>query len=425
MGAPEESGRRRGRRRSAALSAWSRRVTLIAALLLAACGRRAGPPAPGVRTGLDVLAAGGFAALRGRRVGVIANPTSVARDLRPLAELVAAAPGVTLVAIFGPEHGASGASTAGAHVGDATDERTGVPVYSLYGQARRPTPDMLRGVDLLLFDMQEVGARPYTYLSTLVESLGAAAEAGIDFWVLDRPAPLFADAVEGPVLEPAFESFVGPHAIPLRHGLTIGEFARLANAERNLGARLRVVPLEGYRRDLAFADAGLLWIAPSPNLPTLDAAFAYAGMVLLEGTNLSEGRGTTRPFQIAGAPWLDGVALAGELAAAGLGGATFRPLRFVPWDSKHEGVECGGVEVHIMERRTYRSVATAVALIAGARKLHPGEFAFRPETFDRLAGTASLREAIERGEAVSAITASWEPALKEYLERRKSFLLYP
>jgi uncharacterized protein YbbC (DUF1343 family) len=358
-------------------------------------------------------------------VGVITNPTGADRSLERIVDLIAAADGVKLVAIFGPEHGIAGAAGAGDAVGSSVDARTGVPVHSLYGETRRPTRAMLDGIDLLVFDMQDAGARTYTYLSTLVEALGAASEAGIPLWVLDRPAPLFADIVEGPVLEAGRESFVGPHTLALRHGLTPGEFARMVNEERGLRADLQVVAMEGYARDTPYEAFGMVWVAPSPNLPTLDAAFVYAGMVLLEGTNLSEGRGTARPFQLVGAPWIDGDRLARSLRALALPGCALRAARFVPSASKHAGVECEGIDLHVTDRRAFQPVATAVALLLAVRAAHPDRLEIRKDAFDRLAGTPTLREAIEAGTPLAGITAGWRPALEEYSRRRERFLLYP
>jgi uncharacterized protein YbbC (DUF1343 family) len=284
---------------------------------------------------------------------------------------------------------------------------------------------MLTGVDVVLYDIQDVGARTYTYLSTLIEVLLAAAERGIEVWVLDRPNPAGADIVEGPVLESAERSFVGPHEVALRHGLTVGEFALLANRERGIGARLRVVAMEGYSRALPFEATGLSWVSPSPNIPTVDTAFVYSGMVLLEGTNLSEGRGTTRPFRLVGAPWIDGEALVLRLRAEGIPGARLQAARFRPSASKFSGEDCRGIELHVTDRRAFRAVATAVRFLCAVRDLHPGKLQFHRETFDRLAGTESLRAAIESGADAESIVASWRSALETYLERRARVLLYP
>jgi uncharacterized protein YbbC (DUF1343 family) len=399
------------------------------ALVLAACAvtletsvtSERGDP---VRSGLDVLADGAFAPLAGRRVALVTNATGVDRSLRSGVDALASAQGVELRVIFSPEHGVRGESEAGSHVGDGRDERTGIPIHSLYGATRRPTCESFLGADVVLFDIQDVGVRTYTYASTLVEVLWAAAACGIEVWVLDRPVPIGADIVEGPVLEPARRSFVGAHTVALRHGLTMGEFARLVDVEAGIGANPRVIELEGYRRSMTFEETGLVWVPPSPNIPTVETALVYTGTVLIEGTNLSEGRGTTRPFHRVGAPWLDARAVVDSLGAAGLPGALFRAIAFTPTFSKFRGESCSGVEIHVTDRRAYRPVATAVALIAAVRALHPDRLELDASTFDRLAGTSTLREAILRGESYERIEEGWEATLDEYLERRERVLIY-
>ncbi|MBI4586356.1 MAG: DUF1343 domain-containing protein [Planctomycetes bacterium] len=398
-------------------------------LVLAAAGcagRSSGTYRSGeVAMGLDRLVEEQFRSLRGKRVGVVANPTAVDREMRSLPDLLQEAEEVRLAALFGPEHGLGGAAEAGVQVGDGRDPRTGVPVYSLYGPHRKPTPAMLQGLDVLLYDLQDVGVRAYTYLSTLVGVLEGAAAAGIEVWVLDRPDPLGGELLEGPMLEKERESFVGPHPLPLRYALTAGEFALLVNRERGIGARLRVVPCAGWRRSRRLDPAEGAWVAPSPNLPSPRTALLYAGLVLLEGTNLSEGRGTARPFQLFGAPWLAAEEVAAALNRERLPGARFRAASFVPTFSKYQGEGCRGIEVHVLEPESFRPVLAAVAVIAAVRRRHPQEFRFHPEAFDRLAGTAALREALERGEEARAIARSWEKDLEAFRERRQPFLLYP
>jgi uncharacterized protein YbbC (DUF1343 family) len=376
------------------------------------------------RTGLEVLEAEGFQSLRGKRVAVLTNPSGVTRDLRSTVDLVAAAEGVELAAIFAPEHGFSGVHAAGEKVGDARDPQGGVPVHSLYGATRRPSPEMLTGVDVVLFDVQDIGVRTYTYLSTLLEVLTAAASAGVEVWVLDRPVPIGADRVEGPVLEAGAESFVGAHTVALRHGLTAGEFALLVNDERRIGARLKVVAMQGYRREARFEDLGLPWVPPSPNIPTPATALVYAGTVLVEGTNLSEGRGTAQPFQLVGAPWLDGRRLAAELNRLRLPGVRFRAASFRPAASKYAGEDCSGIAFHVTDADAFEPVEAAVALLSTVRRLHPDELQFRAESFDRLAGGPRLRETIEGGKAAREIAAEWQEGLRAYVERRRGYLLY-
>ena len=384
--------------------------------------RTAAPPR--VRTGLDVLQAEGFARLRGKRVGLVTNASGVDGRLRPASELIARAPGVTLAAIFAPEHGFGGSLPAGAAVGDARDPVTGAAVFSLYGATRKPGAAMLRGIDLLLFDIQDVGARTYTYLSTLRGVLEAGAEAGIPVLVLDRPDPTGGEIADGPVLEPGRESFVGPHTIALRQGMTPGEMARMMNEERGIGARLEVVPLQGWRRGMSFPATGLPWVAPSPNIPTPGTAFLFPGFVLLEATNLSEGRGTTRPFRLFGAPWLDARRVAEELNRLGLDGVLFRATEFTPTESKHKGERCAAIEVHLTDPRRFRAAVAAAAVISVVRRLHPDELKVDADVFDRLAGTVALRLAIFRGDSPEAIAASWAGPLEEFRKRRERFLLY-
>jgi uncharacterized protein YbbC (DUF1343 family) len=398
---------------------------LLLGALAAGCAPAAVAPAAPATSGLDRLVEEGFASLRGKQVGVVTNQSGVDRRLRHIADLLRAAPGVRLQALFGPEHGVRGMAQAGAAVADALDPQTGVPVYSLYGERRKPICEQLRGLDCLLFDLQDVGVRTYTYLSTLVLCLEAAAECGVEIWVLDRPNPLGGVRVEGPVLEKAQESFVGCHPLPLRHGLTIGEFARLVNEERGIGARLRVVPLSGWRREPALSGAAGPWVAPSPNLPAPMSALLYAGFVLLEGTSLSEGRGTTRPFQLFGAPWLDAAAMVRALEAMDLPGGRFRATGFVPTFSKHQGEACQAVEVHVEDPEAFRPVLTACAALAAAARLHPGDFTFHAATFDRLAGTARLRESLMAGEDPRALERQWESGLEDYRRRVGPFLIYP
>ncbi len=411
----------------------------LAPALLAACtvggggtprsGARDLPPDSAPRraevlTGLEVLRSRGFADLRGKRVGLVTNGSGVDRELRSTADLLAGADGVELKAIFAPEHGFRGALEAGAQVADQLDPATGVPVHSLYGAVRSPTPEMLQGIDVLVYDIQDVGARTYTYLSTLRGCLEAAAEKGIEAWVLDRPDPLGGAATEGPVLEERFESFVGPHTIPLRYGMTAGEFARMVNEERRIGARLRVVPLRGWRRGMTFAESGLPWVPPSPNIPTADTCLLFPGFVLLEGTNLSEGRGTTRPFKLFGAPWLDARSAARELSRLDLPGVHFRATEFTPSDSKHRGAVCGAVEVHVTDPSAFRAGLTAVAVLSVVHRLHPEKLELKDAAFDRLAGGEALRRAILRGDPPKEIAASWSAGLAAFEKRRQAYLIY-
>ena len=297
---------------------------------------------PHVHTGLDVFLQEGLPALAGRRVGLITNPTGIDRQFRSSVDLLRQSAEIDMVALFGPEHGVRGDVQAGVRVQTAVDRRTGLPIHSLYGETQRPSPSMLAGLDSLIFDIQDIGVRYATYISTMAYAQAAAAEAGLMFVVFDRPNPL-GSPIDGNLLDPAFASFVGVHPLPVLHGLTTGELARLLAAERGWPAPL-VVAMQGWQHGLWFDQTGLPWVQPSPNLPTLDAVTLYGGTCLIEGTNLSEGRGTTRPFELIGAPWIDPFRAAEELQRREIPRVTFRPAYFTPTFSKHAGVACGGVQ---------------------------------------------------------------------------------
>ncbi|MBE0569413.1 MAG: DUF1343 domain-containing protein [Deltaproteobacteria bacterium] len=389
-----------------------------------------------VSSGLDVLAGRKFAPLRGLSVGLICNPTSVDRTLRHAADLFHEARGMRLAALFGPEHGIRGDAQYMAAVGDERDRRTGVRIHSLYGNrpgSLRPAAAMLAGLDALVFDIQDVGARYYTYQATMLFCMEAAAKAKIGFFVLDRPNPIGGLAVEGPALRPGFESFCGVHDMAVRHGLTVGELARLYRKELGLDLELAVVPCDGWKRGTAWRDTGLPWVFPSPNMPTPETALVYPGMCLLEGTNLSEGRGTTRPFELFGAPWLDADRLADALGAEKLPGVRFRPIRFVPTWDKHAGTRCHGVAVHVSDPESYRPFRTGVACVEAARAQDPGKFRWRTEpyefvrnipAFDLLCGSAREREAIDQGRGWRDLKAEWAREERAFLKRRSRHLLY-
>jgi len=390
----------------------------------------------GVKTGLDVWAAQNFRALRGRRVGAIVNPTSVDARLHHLADLLAHAPDVSLQALFGPEHGVRGEAQYMEAVGQAVDRSTGVPVHSLYGtsfESLRPRPEWLSGLDVVLFDVQDVGARYYTYLATMALAMEACAKAKVAFVVLDRPNPLGGVLVEGNHVEPAFRSFVGLYDVPARHGLTAGELARLLEAEHHWGVELSVVPCEGWKRAMAYADTGLHFIPPSPNMPTVDTALVYPGLCLLEGTNLSEGRGTCRPFEQFGAPWLEADALVQSLLAFGLRGLALRPVHFTPTFDKHRGRSCSGAFLHVVDRASFRPVRTGLAVVAAARACAPKDFAWRADAyefvsdrqaFDLLCGTDAVRLSLESGAPFEEVASLLDDASESFLERRRPHLLY-
>jgi uncharacterized protein YbbC (DUF1343 family) len=389
-----------------------------------------------VGVGLEVLLRARGGPLRGRRVGLICNPTAVDRRLRHAADLLHALPGVTLAALFGPEHGVRGDAPYMVAVDGEVDAATGLPVHSLYGATAgslRPAAAALAGLDALCFDIQDVGARYYTYQATMLLCMEAAARAGLAFVVLDRPNPIGGVRVEGPALRPGFESFCGLHDLAPRHGLTVGELARLFVAERGLDLDLTVVPCRGWRRERGAGATGLPWVLPSPNMPTPATALVYPGMCLLEGTNLSEGRGTTRPFELLGAPWLDPAALAAALDAERLPGVRFRPASFTPaWD-KHAGVRCHGVQLHVVDEAAFRPVRAGLACVLHARAQAPERFAWRREpyefvdgvpAFDLLCGSARERTGIEAGASLRDLTSAWPAEERAFARRRQRFLAY-
>jgi uncharacterized protein YbbC (DUF1343 family) len=389
-----------------------------------------------VESGLDALARDRFRALRGRRVGLVCNPTAVTRGLVHAADLLAAAPRVTLAALFGPEHGVRGDAQYMAAVGGERDPRTGLPVHSLYGETAeslKPRPEALAGLDALVFDIQDVGTRYYTYQATMMLCMEAAAAAGVAFVVLDRPNPIGGLLVEGPRLRPGFESFCGLHDLAVRHGLTVGELALLFQAERRLDVALELVPCRGWRREMRFRETGLPWVFPSPNMPTPEAALVYPGMCLLEGTNLSEARGTTRPFELFGAPWLDAHRLAEDLGREKLPGLAVRPASFVPTWDKHAGIRCHGVELFVTDPRRFRPFRAGLACVVHARAQAPERFAWRTEpyefvkdvpAFDLLCGSDRERRAIEGGATVAELARAFAPEERVFERRRAPFLRY-
>ncbi|MFN8471623.1 MAG: DUF1343 domain-containing protein [Anaerolineae bacterium] len=384
---------------------------------------------PIVKPGLEVLLAEGATSLRGRRVGLITNPTGVTSDLTPNVVALLAA-GVKIVALFGPEHGFDSSVQDALAVDGGRDAATGLTIFSLYGATEKPTPDMLAGLDVLLFDVQDAGVRFYTYPWTLALCMTAAAEAGIPVVVLDRPNPIRGDVCEGPVLEAGFESFVGMYRVPLRYGLTVGELAGLLNQEFGIGADLTVVRMRGWRRGMWYADTGLPWVQPSPNLPALDTTIVYPGTCLVEGTTLSEGRGTTKPFEVVGAPWLDGTRLAAILHVRGLPGVRFRAAAFTPTFDKFSGELCRGLQVHVTDRASFRSVETGLHLVAAAQEVAPRDFAWRPALgddrlhFDLLIGNDWVRQALDAGEPVPDVVARWASDLECWRNLRTRYFLY-
>ena len=386
-------------------------------------GDEPGPPATSlgpVRTGLDVLAAQGFRALEGASIGLITNQTGVDARGRRAIDLLAAAPRVRLQAIFSPEHGILG--LANAEVPHGRDAASGRPIWSLYGTARRPTAHMLRGVNALVFDIQDVGVRYYTYLTTLIYVMEEAARHKIPVVVLDRPNPITGRVVEGPLMDPDLESFTGPHPIPVRTGMTIGEFARMVAAERRIDVSLTVVPLEGWERGRWFDDTGLPWVNPSPNIRSVTQALLYSGVGLLEATNLSVGRGTDMPFEVIGAPWIEPQALAAAMNGLQLPGVRFEPVTFTPTDDRHAGQACGGVRLHVTDRDAVRPVNVGLALGTTLRTLHREQF--RAEHVQSLLMNRPTMWAFLRGEPLQHVMTWAEVDRASFLKRRAAYLIY-
>ncbi len=404
---------------------------------------------PTVTPGVDVFLRGGgasdsvrgtsdrtraaVAGLRHARLGLVAHPASVTSGLAFSADAIRAA-GCDLRSLFGPQHGARGEKQDNMIESDHyTDPVTGLPVHSLYGEVRKPTPAMLDGLDAVLFDLQDVGVRVYTFVWTMALAMEACAEAGVRFVVLDRPNPVGGIRREGAVLRAGFESFVGLHPVPLRHGLTCGEMARWLNVESGIGCDLTVIPCEGWRRDMSWADTGLPWVMPSPNLPTPDSCVVYPGMVLLEGTNMSEGRGTTRPFELFGAPWLDPAALVARLDRARLPGIVSRPCHFEPTFQKHAGALCGGAQLHVTDPDAFEPVRTAIEILVAARALALDDFAWLAPPYeyeetlapiDILWGGAGLREGVDAGATTLEILEGVDDELDAFGESVEPHLLY-
>ena len=379
------------------------------------------PLAPAqVRTGADVLAADGAAMLQGRKVGLVTNHTGRTADGRRTADVLHASKGVTLVALFSPEHGWDGVLDE--KVGDSVDRATGLTVHSLYGETRVPTAAMLAGVDTLVFDVQDIGCRFYTYVATMRNCLEAAAAQKLRFVVLDRPNPIGGVRMEGPMLPAGRTGFTAAHRMPLRHGLTAGELARMIDGEEGLQADLHVVACEGWRRADLYDATGLPWIDPSPNMRRLSQAILYPGIGLLETTNLSVGRGTDTPFEILGAPWCDGVRLAAALREAKLPGVTFVPVRFTPTASKFRGTVCGGVHVLLTDWATVEPVRVGIAVACALRALFEADW--DTTRLDVLLAHEPTRDAIRAGEPAAAIVARFAPDVALFRLRRAPFLLY-
>ncbi|WP_371809497.1 exo-beta-N-acetylmuramidase NamZ domain-containing protein [Terribacillus sp. AE2B 122] len=378
-----------------------------------------------VTPGVEVLLDDQKELLKGKKVGLITNPTGIDSKLNSIVDLLHDDSDIELTALFGPEHGVRGDAQAGEYVESYIDEKTGLPVYSLYGQTRKPTPEMLKNVEVLVFDIQDVGTRYYTYIYTMAYAMEAAKENNIPIVVLDRPNPQGGLTVDGPVLEPEFSSFIGMYPIPTKHGMTVGELASFFNEEFNIGADLRVVKMKGWRRSMDFDDTGLPFVLPSPNMPTVSTSFVYPATGLIEGTNLSEGRGTTRPFELIGAPFINSTNLAAELNSLSLPGVKFRAASFTPTSSKHAGKLSHGVEIYVTDRADFDAVTTGLYIIKTIHDMYPDDFEFLSNNFfDKLIGNDRVRTMILEGASVEEIMKRYKKELYEFKKVRKEYLIY-
>jgi len=381
-----------------------------------------------VQTGLDRVTA--HAELfRGKRLGIVTNHTAYDSSGKYIVDVFRAMPGVTVAALFSPEHGLWGTEQAGVKTGGQLHPVYKVPVHSLYGKTRKPTTEMLGDIDVLVFDIQDIGARFYTYVYTMSLAMEAAAENGKSFVVLDRPNPITGRHVEGTILEPELASFVGLFPIPVRHGMTVGELARMFNGQgwlaNHVKAGLSVVPMEGWRRAMWCDQTGLRFIKPSPNMPDLETAAIYPGLCLLEGTNVSEGRGTDMPFRQFGAPWIDSERLAERLNKLNLPAMRFEPTQFTPTSSKHKGQACSGVRIITADRDRLEPYYSGVLIVNEIFRMYPDKFEWRASHFDRLCGTPKVREAISSGASLRELRAGWQAELEPFLKIRKKYLIYP
>ncbi|MBS1122912.1 MAG: hypothetical protein H6Q90_5140 [Deltaproteobacteria bacterium] len=389
-----------------------------------------------VQTGLARVVTEGSPLLEGRRLGLLCNPTAVNTELVHAIELLQARGDFQLTALFGPEHGVRGDAQDMISVDTARDTRSGLPVHSLYGstlESLTPTQAMLEDIDVMIYDVQDVGSRYYTFVWSMVLAMRACAAAGKAFCVLDRPNPLGGVHLEGGSITPGFESFVGLVSCPNRHGMTAGEIARWRHTVEKLDLELSVISMKGWERDMRFEHTGLPWVMPSPNMPTRDTALVYPGMCLVEGTELSEGRGTTRPFELAGAPHVDGERLAADLGAMKLPGVRFRPVVYTPMFQKHAHQPCGGIQIHVTNPETYRPYRTGVAFLKACHDQDPERFAWRIRAYefvdqipaiDLLAGSPALRTGIEGGASLDELAAHWPRDESAFAEERVEHLLY-
>lgn len=399
---------------------------VVAPLLPAAQSARAAPmPAATVRLGDDLFLEETWRELNGRGVGVVTNQTGVTSSLETIVDAIHRTPEIKLRAIYSPEHGLRGDQPAAAYVPSYVDPRSGLPVYSLYGATRKPDAAMLEGIDVILFDIQDVGDRAYTYISTLAYVMQAAKSFGKTVWVLDRPNPIGGMVVEGPVLDPRFSSFIGLYALPIRHGLTVGELANLYNDHFGIGCSLRVIPMQHYRRDMLWPDTGLAWVQTSPNIPEWSTTLVYPATGLIDSAGLNNGTGFTKPFKYAGAYQLDGERLAAYLNERPIPGVHFRAASWAPMSGFWAGKTLSGVELVLTDERAFRAVRTAVELLVAARTVEPSAISIpSAAALDRDWGTDTLRKGLEDGLDVASILAQWEPATRAFVKLREPYLIY-
>ncbi|MCD6353602.1 MAG: DUF1343 domain-containing protein [Proteobacteria bacterium] len=387
-----------------------------------------------VLLGLDVIKKNGFSQVEGRNIGLVVNGASIDASFNHAVDIFRDGKGINLVALFGPQHGIWGETQDNMVEWQGfRDERTGLPVYSLYGETREPLPKMLDQLDCLVIDLPDIGARYYTFVWTMALCLRACKKHNLSCIILDRPNPITGTFTEGPLLEPKFSSFVGLYPLPVRHGMTMGELALYFNQEYSINCDLTVVSMNGWQREMWHDDTGLPWVIPSPNMPAIDTAIVYPGIALLEGTNISEGRGTTRPFEIVGIPGINPYELVKALNKEDLPGVIFRPLYFVPAFQKHQGEVCGGMQIHVAKRDLFLPVITGVAIIKAVYQLYPEIFQWKKPPYeyeetklpiDILSGSDTLRLQIEKGCSLKEISASWEKKREKFLIERKPYLLY-
>jgi uncharacterized protein YbbC (DUF1343 family) len=387
-----------------------------------------------IKLGLEILLEEKLELLKGARVGLVCNQASVDHSLHHAADLLSEHPAVNLRALFGPQHGIRGdVQDNMIETKHSTDKKTGLPIHSLYSETREPTEGMLADIDVIVFDMQDVGCRIYTFAYTMANCMSAARKFGKKVIVCDRPNPINGKQVEGNVLEPEQASFVGLFPIPTRHGMTLGELAQLFNNEFGIGCELEVVKMSGWKRSHWLDDTDAPWVLPSPNMPTIDSATVFPGAVHFEGTQISEGRGTTRPFELIGAPYIDPDQYADTLNGLNLAGVFFRSCIFRPTFQKHGGVSCGGVQVHVRDRDEFQAVITGIAMLKVAYDLYwadfrwkepPYEYVYDRNPFDVIAGTSSIREGLEQGTSIEEMQKSWAPAFEEFMRLRERYLLY-